>query len=94
MLDRERLRMSRLRLRLFQETLGKAIGLDQSYISKLERGDVLDITINTLERLADTLRVSTDYLLGRGESVQPLRMRGWHRTCSQPSMLSAHAVTR
>jgi transcriptional regulator with XRE-family HTH domain len=67
MLDRDRLRMARLRLRLSQETLGRAIGQDQSYVSKLERGDLLDITINTLERLADVLRVSTDYLLRREE---------------------------
>jgi transcriptional regulator with XRE-family HTH domain len=59
--------MARLRLRLSQETLGRAIGQDQSYVSKLERGDLLDITINTLERLADVLRVSTDYLLRREE---------------------------
>ena len=65
MLDRDRLRMARIRLRLSQESLGKAIGQDQSYVSKLERGDLLDITISTLERLADVLSVSTDYLLGR-----------------------------
>ena len=65
MLDRDRLRMARLRLRLSQESLGKAIGQDRSYVSKLERGDLLDITISTLERLADVLSVSTDYLLGR-----------------------------
>jgi transcriptional regulator with XRE-family HTH domain len=67
MLDRHRLRMARLRLRLSQESLGKAIGQDQSYVSKLERGDLLDITISTLERLADVLSLSTDYLLGRKE---------------------------
>jgi transcriptional regulator with XRE-family HTH domain len=59
--------MARLRLRLSQESLGKAIGQDQSYVSKLERGDLLDITISTLERLADVLSLSTDYLLGRKE---------------------------
>lgn len=65
MLDRDRLRMARLGLRCSQESLGKAIGKDQSYISKLERGELVDITIQTLERLADALNVSTDYLLGR-----------------------------
>ena len=67
MLDRERLRMARLKLRLSQGALGKEIGQDQSYVSKLERGDLQDITIHTLGRLADALRVSTDYLLGRGD---------------------------
>jgi transcriptional regulator with XRE-family HTH domain len=71
MLDRDRLRMARLQLRLSQESLGKAIGQDQSYVSKLERGDLLDITISTLERLADVLSVSTDYLLGRKDEALP-----------------------
>jgi transcriptional regulator with XRE-family HTH domain len=71
MLDRDRLRLARQQLRLSQESLGKAIGLDQSYISKLERGDLQDITIITLERLADALSVSADYLLGRTDTPAP-----------------------
>jgi transcriptional regulator with XRE-family HTH domain len=50
-----------------QESLGKAIGQDQQYISKLERGTVTGITVATLEHLADALGVCTDYLLGRTE---------------------------
>ena len=65
MLDRERLRMARLRLRLSQDILGRDIGQDQSYISKVERGELQDITIRTLVLLADVLEVSADYLLGR-----------------------------
>ena len=64
-LDRERLRLRWLKLRLSQQQLGKLIGHDQGYVSRLERGEVTDITIRTLARLADALRVSTDYLLGR-----------------------------
>jgi transcriptional regulator with XRE-family HTH domain len=68
MLDRDRLRMARLQGRLTQERLGKAIGQDQSYVSRLERGDFTEITVTTLERLANALHVSTDYLLGRQET--------------------------
>jgi transcriptional regulator with XRE-family HTH domain len=83
MLDRDRLRMARLQLRLSQESLGKAIGQDQSYVSKLERGDLLDITISTLERLADVLNVSTDYLLGRiDEALPPPPQRPRRRTAT------------
>ena len=71
MLDRDRLRMARLRLRLTQDRLGKEIGQDQSYVSRLERGDFSQITILTLERLADALQVSTDYLLGRQDIPAP-----------------------
>ena len=65
MLDTERVRMCRLQLRISQKVLGERIGQDQAYISRLERGEITDITIRTLERLADTLQVTTDYLLGR-----------------------------
>jgi transcriptional regulator with XRE-family HTH domain len=65
MLDTERLRMKRLKLRLSQQKLGELIGQDQAYISRLERGVITDITIATLERLADALQTSADYLLGR-----------------------------
>jgi transcriptional regulator with XRE-family HTH domain len=75
MLDRDRLRLARAQLRLSQERLGKAIGLDQAYISKIERGEVQDITVTTLARLADALQVSTDYLLGRRDIPTPPRKR-------------------
>jgi transcriptional regulator with XRE-family HTH domain len=75
MLDRDRLRLARAQLRLSQERLGKAIGLDQAYISKIERGEVQDITVTTLARLADALQVSTDYLLGRRDIPTPPRTR-------------------
>jgi transcriptional regulator with XRE-family HTH domain len=64
-LHTERLRMRRLKLRLSQQRLGQMIGHDQGYVSRLERGEITDITVRTLARLADALRVSTDYLLGR-----------------------------
>jgi hypothetical protein len=38
----------------------------------LERGDFTEITVTTLERLADALQVSTDYLLGREDQDSEL----------------------
>jgi transcriptional regulator with XRE-family HTH domain len=63
MLDRERLRMRRLKLRLSQQRLGELIGQDQSYVSKLERGELTEITVTTLVGLARALGVSLDYLV-------------------------------
>ena len=71
MLDAERLRLRRTKERLTQKELGEAIGQDQTYMSRLERGVVTEITIQTLERLADALYVSTDYLLGRTKKNEP-----------------------
>jgi transcriptional regulator with XRE-family HTH domain len=71
MLDRDRLRMARVARRLTQDCLGKALGQDQSYVSRLERGACTEITVTTLERLADALQVSTDYLLRRDTPKRP-----------------------
>ena len=65
MIKGERLRDVRQQRQWTQEYLGKVIGQDGQYISKLERGVLPGMTVEILERLADTLRCSTDYLLGR-----------------------------
>jgi len=70
-LDRERLRLQRLQLRLSQQQLGAQIGHDQGYISRVERGEITEITVRTLARLADVLHVSTDYLLNRTDDPAP-----------------------
>ena len=41
------------------------IGTDQAHISRIERGERMEMSIQTLEKLADALEVSTDFLLGR-----------------------------
>jgi transcriptional regulator with XRE-family HTH domain len=65
MIKGERLREVRQQRQWTQEYLGKVIGQDGQYISKLERGVLPGMTVEILERLADALRCSTDYLLGR-----------------------------
>lgn len=68
MLDASRIRMGRIKLQLSQKQLGELVGQDQSYISRLERRQITEITVGTLERLADVLQVSTDYLLSREDA--------------------------
>lgn len=70
MLDGERVRMTRLKYRISQRELAEKIGQRQSYISRLERGDISAITVQTLEALADALNVTTDYLLGRDSAEE------------------------
>jgi transcriptional regulator with XRE-family HTH domain len=76
MLDSERIRMGRLKLRYSQKRLGELIGQDQAYISRLERGQISEITVSTLERLADVLGVSADYLLRRELSESDVEPAG------------------
>ena len=71
LVDRERIRIQRLTLRLSQQQLGAKIGHDQGYVSRLERGEITEITARTLARLADVLQVSTDYLLNRTDDPRP-----------------------
>jgi len=65
MLHGERIRILRKQRPLSQGALGKLIDKDGQYVSKLERGVLSSVTTETLERLADALGCSTDYLLGR-----------------------------
>jgi transcriptional regulator with XRE-family HTH domain len=65
MIKGERLREMRQQHQWTQEYLGKVIGQDGQYISKLEREVLPGMTVEILERLCDALRCSTDYLLGR-----------------------------
>lgn len=51
-----RLRKERLAAKLTQEKLARLAGVPQSSVSKLERGDILAPTFDTLDRLARALR--------------------------------------
>ena len=70
-LNRDRLRLQRLKLRLSQQQLGVQIGHDQGYVSRLERGEITEITVRTLARLADALDLSIDYLMNRTDDPTP-----------------------
>jgi transcriptional regulator with XRE-family HTH domain len=63
MLDIDRIRLRRLELRLSQKALGKAVGQDQSYMSRVENGVITDVTADTLGRIARTLQVPMEELL-------------------------------
>jgi len=71
MLRGQRIRDRREQLGLSQEALGRRIGKDVHYISKLERGIRTNITTDTLEHLAEALVCSTDYMLGLADDPRP-----------------------
>jgi transcriptional regulator with XRE-family HTH domain len=71
-----RLKAARERAGWTQTELGKRSGVHAMAISRLERGEKKDVTGATLRKLALTLQVSGDYLLGltdTPERVQPPR---------------------
>jgi transcriptional regulator with XRE-family HTH domain len=51
--------------KISQQALAEKAGISANTIARLERGDIQKIYSDNLERLADALEVSADYLLGR-----------------------------
>jgi transcriptional regulator with XRE-family HTH domain len=76
MIQGHRLRQIREQRALSQGTLGKLVGKDAQYISKLERGVRLSVHTTTLGRLVTALEVSADYLLGFSDCEILPRSRG------------------
>lgn len=69
-LDHIRLRQARRAARLTQYKLAEKVGVDQSYISYLEKQD-RGITFDVLKRLVDALGVSMGYLAGEVREPAP-----------------------
>ena len=69
------LRILRKKRRISQVGLQMATGIDQSLISKYERGERLP-TAQMLVLLADFFRVSTDFLLDRTVVETPYPPKG------------------
>lgn len=53
---------------LRQEDIATQTGLTQAYISKLERGSMP--SLETVIKLADIFKTTTDHVLGRGEKCK------------------------
>lgn len=60
----ERIHILRRRLGLTQPALAKAVGVSAGTIFRVEKGDFSDLKGQTIARLARTLHVRADYLLG------------------------------
>ena len=63
----ERVIVLRRRRKLTQGELAQAVGVAKNTISRLEQGRIADVQGNVIAHLAQTLGVSTDYLLGLAE---------------------------
>jgi transcriptional regulator with XRE-family HTH domain len=58
-----------------QLQLAELLGSPQGWLSELEGGKHASMEVDTVRRLADTLGVSTDYLLGRTDDPLPCARR-------------------
>lgn len=59
-----RVLLSRRDLQWSQEELAKASGISRGHVSKIERGDTTNITVDVAFALADALGVSRAYIIG------------------------------
>lgn len=67
-LQGDRVLLERRRLNLNQDYLAGVIGVDRTYISRIERNQDMNVGIKTIEALANALGVSVSYLIGASES--------------------------
>ena len=59
-----RLRAIRVKRGMSQERLAAALGIRQNHISMIESGNVQNVRMDLLEKLAKALHVKTDYFFG------------------------------
>lgn len=68
----ERVHLMRRRRKMTQQALGDAVGVTKATIFRVEKGDFADVKGQTIARMAKTLNVSADYLLGLKPDPEPL----------------------
>ena len=64
----DRVLLERRRINMNQDVLASKIGVDQTYISRIERGQDINVGIKTVQALAEALGVSVAYLIDATES--------------------------
>ncbi len=66
---KDRINASRLKLGLTQKELASKAAITQATISRLESGDLVQLQSKSLTRLAKSLNVSIDYLVGDSDKI-------------------------
>ncbi len=67
-LQGERVMLERRRIDMKQAALADLAGVDQAYISRLERNKIKNVGIDTIDAIANGLGVSIAYLIGLSDS--------------------------
>ena len=72
----KRVKWLREKLRMNQKQLAEASSITQATISRIESGQVKELRSEALKRLAEALRVTVDYLVGRTHTLTPTDIVG------------------
>jgi len=70
MLQSQRLRELRSKMKYTHEQLSQLLGISVRMVARYESGEV-DPSSDVIVRMADTFHVTTDYLLGRSDVPNP-----------------------
>lgn len=70
----KKIRLYRKARKLTQEELGEYLQIDQSYLGRIERGEV-NITLDTLYKISDALKVHPSHLLEDEKNSRKDRLR-------------------
>ena len=65
----KRIREERLKLNLTQEKLSEYVGISDSYLGQIERGE-RSVTLDTLIRIVNRLGVTIDFLLQESINIE------------------------
>lgn len=60
----DRIRELRITRRLTQEDLGEMLGVKKAAIQKYENGSIVNLKIETIEKIAEIFNVSPSYIMG------------------------------
>lgn len=74
----DRIKQSREALQMTQSDLASKSGLTPAAISQFETGD-RDPALDSLNKLADALEVSVDFLIGRTEDLKDVKIEALFR---------------
>lgn len=80
----ERVLIERRTLNMNQDALAAQVGVDRTYISKIERNEDVNVGVKTVFGLAEALGVTVQYLLGLSDYPLPEN--------SSPSLLAESSV--
>jgi len=90
----ERLLILRRRRGLTQKALAQAAGLNTNTVSRLEQGDLHELGGQSIAKLAQALRTTTDFLLGLSEHPEKDAASSYGAETTRPTPPTKRQRTR
>lgn len=88
-----RIKILRRQANLTQEQIGQFLGIDQSMVAKIEKGE-RNLTTVQLEKLSNLFACSEDYLLGISDEEKMIRLAFRLENVDPEAMIIVAAVNK